>query len=64
MPRTETTREQWAASTLGARRLARFRFALERVTKIADGEPRLTDEELTELAAVLLARVATAADAA
>jgi hypothetical protein len=49
------TREEWAASTERARRLARFKYAMDRVAKIADGEPRLTDEELTALADVLLA---------
>ena len=57
MPRTETTREEWAASTERARRLARFRFALDRVAKIADGEPRFTGEELAELAEVLISRI-------
>jgi uncharacterized Fe-S cluster-containing radical SAM superfamily protein len=50
------TREEWAASTERARRLARFKYAMDRVVKIADGEPRLTDEELAELADVLLSR--------
>lgn len=64
MPRTETTREEWAASTVHARRLARFGFAMDRVRKIADGEPRLTDEELTELAGVFLSRVTAEAEPA
>ena len=37
------------------RRLSRYKFALLRVQQIAGGSPRLTDEELTELADVLLA---------
>jgi hypothetical protein len=37
------------------RRLSRYKFARLRVEQIADGTPRLTDEELEELAAVLLA---------
>lgn len=56
MPRTETTREEWAASTRNARRLARFRFALDRVTKIADGEPRFTPEEFAVLGEIFTSR--------
>jgi len=37
------------------RRLSRYKFALLRVQQIAGGSPRLTDEELTALADVLLA---------
>jgi Flp pilus assembly protein TadD len=40
-----------------ARRRSRFRYAMDRVARIADGEPRFTDEELAELAAVILARL-------
>lgn len=50
------TAEQWVASTEKARRLARFKFATDRITRIADGEPRLTDDELAELAGILLSR--------
>ena len=43
-------------TTENARRLARFKYAMDRVIKIAAGTPRLTDEELAELADVLLSR--------
>lgn len=49
------TREEYAARTEYGRRLSRFRFARARVLKICAGEPRLTDEELAELAGILLA---------
>lgn len=39
-----------------ARRRARFRYAMDRVVKIAGGTPAFTDEELAELAAVMVAR--------
>ena len=44
-----------AQYTESARRLARFKFAMDRVRQMADGSPRFTDDELTELADVLLA---------
>jgi hypothetical protein len=40
-PRAET-REQWLERTESARRAARFKFALERIDKIAAGDPPLT----------------------
>jgi hypothetical protein len=39
-----------------ARRRARFKYAMDRVRKMAEGAPEFTPEELTELAAVFLAR--------
>ncbi len=45
-----------AQKTEALRRRARFRFATDRVTQIADGVPRFTDDELTELAEMLLSR--------
>jgi hypothetical protein len=46
------------------RRLSRYKFALLRVQQIAGGSPRLTDGELEELAAVLLAARSSAEDSA
>jgi hypothetical protein len=52
MPST-TGREQWLERTENARRAARFKFAAERVRKIAGGDPPLTDEQRAELATIL-----------
>jgi hypothetical protein len=49
------TREQWLQRTENARREARFRFARDRIDKIASGTPRLTPEQCAELAMRLLA---------
>jgi hypothetical protein len=59
MPRetATATSEEWAERTVNARRLARLRYATDRVTKLADGEPKFTDEELAALAGVFLARI-------
>jgi DNA-directed RNA polymerase subunit K/omega len=46
-------REQWLERTENARRAARFKFAAQRVRKIADGDPPLTDEQRAELATIL-----------
>jgi len=46
-------REQWRERTENARRAARFKFAAERVRKIARGHPPLTDEQRAELATIL-----------
>jgi hypothetical protein len=56
-PDTFTT-EQWRDRTATARRKARFLHARERVRRIRDGQPRLTDEELAELAQELLSGTA------
>jgi hypothetical protein len=48
------TREQWLQRTENARREARFKFAAERVRKIASGDPALTDEQRAKLAAILV----------
>jgi hypothetical protein len=58
-PRAQT-REQWLQLTEKARREARFRFAEDRVRKIAAGAPPLTDQQRAKLAAIL----APAGDAA
>jgi hypothetical protein len=44
------TPEQWQQATENARRAARFRFACDRIDKIASGSPPLTAEQLAELA--------------
>jgi hypothetical protein len=41
-----------------ARRRARFRYAMDRVRKIAQGTPEFTGDELAELAEVFTARAA------
>jgi hypothetical protein len=46
-------REQWRERTENARRAARFKFAAERVRKIAAGDPPLTDQQRAELATIL-----------
>jgi hypothetical protein len=53
-PRAQT-REQWLQRTENARREARFRFARDRIDKIATGTPPLTPEQRAELARRLLA---------
>jgi hypothetical protein len=53
-PRAQT-REQWLERTENARREARFRFARERIDKIAAGNPPLTAEQRAELARRLMA---------
>jgi hypothetical protein len=47
------TREEWAASTEDARRLARYKAAIERARRIREGKPRLTDEQLAFVAKVI-----------
>lgn len=39
--------------TENARRAARFKFAQDRIKRIVDGLPPLTDEQLTKLAVLL-----------
>jgi len=39
--------------TENARRAARFKFAQDRIKKIVDGMPPLTDEQLSKLAVLL-----------
>lgn len=55
MPQTLSP-EQWAAQTLNARRLARRAHAAARITRIADGSPRFTAEDLLVLAEILTSR--------
>jgi hypothetical protein len=51
----DRTREQWLAATESARREARYRFARDRIDKIASGTPPLTPEQRAELARRILA---------
>ena len=54
MPRWENqTTEQITAATEDARRAARFKFAEDRIKRIVDGMPPLTDEQLSRLAVLL-----------
>jgi hypothetical protein len=53
MPSTQR-REQWLAHTENARRAARFKFAAERIRKIANGNPELTPEQRAKLARILV----------
>jgi hypothetical protein len=48
------TPEQWLQATEAARREARYRFARDRIDKIASGTPALTTEQRAELARRLL----------
>ena len=52
-PRDEWTAEQWRDHTEDARRNARYRFAEDRIRKIVDGLPALTDDQLAKLAVLL-----------
>jgi len=49
------TPEQWQRATEHARREARYRFARDRIDKIARGTPPLTPQQLAELARRLTA---------
>lgn len=49
---TRTTAE-WREATENARRLARFKFAEQRIRKIVDGAPPLTQEQRDRLALIL-----------
>src|SRR6266568_9520167 len=49
----ERTEEQRRQQTLEARRAARARFAEDRIRKIVDGAPRLTDEQIAKLLVLL-----------
>jgi hypothetical protein len=42
-----------ADPTENARRAARFKFAQDRIKRIVDGAPPLTDEQLSKLAVLL-----------
>ena len=51
--REEWTAEEWRATTEGARRKARFRYAQDRIRKIAAARPPFTEQELADLAVLL-----------
>jgi hypothetical protein len=50
---TERTAEQRQQQTEEARRAARYKFAQDRIRKIVDGMPPLSDEQLSKLAVLL-----------
>ena len=52
-PRDERTAEDWREATEDARRSARYKFAEDRIKRIVDGMPPLTDEQLSKLAVLL-----------
>ena len=49
----ERTAEEWREKTEGARREARYKFAEDRIKRIVDGMPPLSDEQLAKLAILL-----------
>jgi hypothetical protein len=55
MPRVADlpTHQERSQATLPARREARFRYAQERIRKIVEGAPPLTQEQRDKLAALL-----------
>lgn len=48
-----TPAEEMSAALEDARRLSRFKAAEERIKRIVDGMPQLTDEQLAKLAVLL-----------
>jgi hypothetical protein len=48
-----TPPEEMSAALEDARRASRFKAAEERIRKIVDGAPKLTDEQLSKLAVLL-----------
>lgn len=54
-PETRTpTREEWAAITAKARRVGRFKHALNRARKDVTTDPRMTADELATVAQIYL----------
>jgi hypothetical protein len=51
--RPERTEEERRRQTEEARRSARYKFAADRIKRIVDGAPPLTDEQRTKLAVLL-----------
>jgi hypothetical protein len=47
------TDEQRRQQTLEARRQSRYKYATDRIKRIVDGMPPLTDEQLSKLAVLL-----------
>lgn len=59
MPRiSDLPPEERARANLPARRAARYKYAKERIQKIVDGAPPLTDEQRDKLALLLRGDVA------
>jgi hypothetical protein len=52
-PDPELSPEDRTAATEAARRAARYKFARDRIKRIVDGMPPLTDEQLSKLAVLL-----------
>lgn len=52
-PRDEWTSDDYRGATEDARRASRYKFAAERIKKIVDGMPPLSDEQLSKLAVLL-----------
>ena len=52
-PREEWTAEDWRETSENGRRAARYKFAEDRIRRIVDGMPPLTDEQLSRLAVLL-----------
>ena len=52
-PRSEWTTDEYRDRTENGLRLARFKFAQDRIRKIVDGSPPLTEQELSQLAVLL-----------
>lgn len=53
MPASDPSPAETADPTEPARRAARFKFAQDRIRKIVDGMPALSDEQLSKLAVLL-----------
>ena len=51
--RSEWTLDDFRERTEDARRIARFKFAEDRIQKIVDGMPPFTDEQLSRLVELL-----------
>jgi hypothetical protein len=49
----ERTADQRRQQTLEARRQSRYKYATDRVKRIVDGMPPLTDDQLAKLAVLL-----------
>jgi len=52
-PRSEWTTEDYRDRTENGRRLSRFKAAEERIRRIVDGSPPLTEQQLSALAVLL-----------
>jgi hypothetical protein len=52
-PREEWTADDYREKTVEARRQARYKFAADRIRRIIDGSPPLTDAQRARLAVLL-----------